>query len=864
MKTQIIFKHTLKWMIPFHLFAVSIGFGQENDEAITLSPFEVTSDNDVAYTVERNISATRTNVLTANLPQSVTVFNQELLDDLDLISLTSILDLEPSYLNGFSSADGVGRIVGRGMSGASLLFVDGFDTLSSNSIIPVAGVERIEILKGPNAVLYGATSPSGVINRVTKRARHDKVFGSFDVSIGQTKTNDDYSTGYSFDYNTPLDLKFIPEEWGEIAFRVEVQRQNKATVKNLAPAEATSIYQALNWEMSEDTSIDVYGWYTKTSAEAQWENPLNTENGGIGSDGFATGTPLFGFLKPDNSFAPFGNGEDVRGLRYSPAGVMFGDDDARKTENFAYAYDFQHRFSDTVSFRSQMKNEEFYMDRLEYLVLAGQEWPINRDPATGNLVIGYTDPGTNEFLLGARPGRLFGLRSQGGTPGVSITAEDWLIPRRMRFRNEDQTRLDLRNELLIQAQTGTFHHNLLIGQTFQTLTASRERIEVRNPGGIGPSSDFPNPQDVANYPEADKWEYVSVLDPQGGGILNFPANSNHASVIAPGHGGGATVPRADVVSIQSPLADRESTSFYFNDIISALEERLFINIGYRKQIDDNNLTGRSADGDPITLGALYHLNDNHALSVYANANETFTPEFAISDDGFDLPPRSGEQFEFGFKFDLGAAKSKPGLFTGSLAYFELELRNIPINIADDPTLDTILRPLGEGRTSEGLEFTFTSAPMDGLKLYGGFAHIIDADDPALKGSALAEAAGLSWSDLHVENVSDYTANILARYQFMEGNMKGSFVSFGLRYNSKRNPELRSGGLDNNFNTLYVVPSNTTMNLGFGKTFQRNKTDWTVSLFVDNFTDEFNIGRALPDKISFDPGRTWRLQLKNRF
>jgi len=55
-----------------------------------------------------------------------------------------------------------------------------------------------------------------------------------------------------------------------------------------------------------------------------------------------------------------------------------------------------------------------------------------------------------------------------------------------------------------------------------------------------------------------------------------------------------------------------------------------------------------------------------------------------------------------------------------------------------------------------------------------------------------------------------------------------------------------------------------LNLGIGKTFQGETIDWTVSLFVDNITDEVNIGRALPEKISFDPGRTWRLQLRNRF
>ncbi|MDA1382650.1 MAG: TonB-dependent receptor plug domain-containing protein [Bacteroidetes bacterium] len=848
MKSQAILKHRLRWMIPLHLIVVSISVGQEvdDDEVINLSPFTVTTDTDIAYTAQRNISATRTNIATADLPQSVVVFNQELLEDLDLISLTNVLDLDPSYLNGFSSEDGVGQIVGRGLAGTSLLFVDGFTTLGSNSIIPIVGVERIEILKGPNAVLYGETSPSGVINRVTKRAIHDQTFGSFRVSVGQTKTNDDYSTSYSVDYNTPLDLKFVPEGWGEFALRVEVQGQDKATVKDNTPAEATSIYPTLGWKISENTSLDVYGWYTQTAADVQWESPISVANGGIGSDGFATGTPIYGFFKPDGSFAPIGNGEDVRGLRYTAAGKLLGDDDARETENFVYAYDFQHRFNETVSFRSQMKNETFFIDRLENLVLAGQDWPINRDPVTGNLVIGYTDPETNDFLLGERPGVLFGQRDK----GVSITAEDWLTPRRTRYLNEDQTRFDIRNEVLIQAQTGSFNHNFLIGQTFEKFRSSRERVEVRNP------SSFPNPEDVANYPQADKWEFVSVLDPKGGGILNFPANSNPVSIT-----GGATVPRADFISIQPNLADREVTSYYFNDMISAFEERLFINVGYRRQTNKNNLNGRSADGDPITLGALYHLNDDHNFSVYANANETFTPEFAISDDGFDLPARTGEQFEVGLKFDLGRSRSKPGFFTGSLAYYNLELKNVPINIADDPNTDTILRPLGEGRTSEGLEFTFTSAPVDGLKLFGGLAYVIDADDPALTG---LEGEGFLFSDLHVQNVSDFTANVLARYQFQEGNMRGSFVSFGLRHNSKRNPELRNGGLANNFNTLYIVPSNTTMNFGLGKTFQAKRSEWTVSLFVDNITDELNIGRALPDKISFDSGRTWRLQVRNRF
>ena len=150
--------NTLISILSFHLIGVSICLGQENGEVFELSPFSVTTDGDIEYTSQNSISATRTNVGIKNLPQSIVVFNQDLLDDTNLVSLTGILDMDASFVNGFSSEDGVSgeiRARGMGVSSGSVLLVDGFESLATNSIIPIVGVERIEILKGPNAVLYG-------------------------------------------------------------------------------------------------------------------------------------------------------------------------------------------------------------------------------------------------------------------------------------------------------------------------------------------------------------------------------------------------------------------------------------------------------------------------------------------------------------------------------------------------------------------------------------------------------------------------------------------------------------------------------------------------------------------------------------
>ena len=62
-----------------------------------------------------------------------------------------------------SSEDSGGEIRARawGCHPVQFCWSTASESLATNSIIPIVGVERIEILKGPNAVLYGETSPAG-------------------------------------------------------------------------------------------------------------------------------------------------------------------------------------------------------------------------------------------------------------------------------------------------------------------------------------------------------------------------------------------------------------------------------------------------------------------------------------------------------------------------------------------------------------------------------------------------------------------------------------------------------------------------------------------------------------------------------
>ncbi|MDR0548137.1 MAG: TonB-dependent receptor plug domain-containing protein, partial [Deltaproteobacteria bacterium] len=97
------------------------------------------------------------------------------------------------------------------LDGHVLFLIDGRRTGTSNPTqIPLLNVERVEILRGPEMLKYGAASAGGIINVITKRGGPSKVGGSLEIGAGsfeyyktQLKLNGshegfDYSVGYNY------------------------------------------------------------------------------------------------------------------------------------------------------------------------------------------------------------------------------------------------------------------------------------------------------------------------------------------------------------------------------------------------------------------------------------------------------------------------------------------------------------------------------------------------------------------------------------------------------------------------------------------------------------------------------------------
>ncbi|VVT00929.1 TonB-dependent siderophore receptor [Erythrobacter sp. EC-HK427] len=125
----------------------------------------------------------------SEIPQSIDLIEEDTLAQNGIVRLVDALDLNASVarqntLGGLFDAFAV-----RGFAGDENLptgyLVNGFNGgRGFGGQRDTAGIERIEVLKGPSAALFGRGEPGGTINLVTKQARIGDTFGDVAVQYG--------------------------------------------------------------------------------------------------------------------------------------------------------------------------------------------------------------------------------------------------------------------------------------------------------------------------------------------------------------------------------------------------------------------------------------------------------------------------------------------------------------------------------------------------------------------------------------------------------------------------------------------------------------------------------------------------------
>jgi catecholate siderophore receptor len=120
------------------------------------------------YGVDDSSTATRTDTDLRDIPQAISVVTQDLIRDQAIAGMGDAV----RYVPGMGMAQGEGNRdtpIFRGNGSTADFFIDGLRD-DVQYFRDVYNIDRVEVLKGPNAMIFGRGGSGGVLNRVTKRA----------------------------------------------------------------------------------------------------------------------------------------------------------------------------------------------------------------------------------------------------------------------------------------------------------------------------------------------------------------------------------------------------------------------------------------------------------------------------------------------------------------------------------------------------------------------------------------------------------------------------------------------------------------------------------------------------------------------
>ncbi|MBM7060710.1 TonB-dependent siderophore receptor [Pseudomonas sp. UL073] len=241
------------------------------------------------YRASRSAAATRTDTDIRDVPQSVEVVPAQVIEDLNATRIDRALDFAGgvSRQNNFGGLTFLNYSV-RGFTTGEL-YRNGFAiNRGSYSAPDVASIERLEVLKGPAASLYGRGDPGGMVNIVSKVPQAE-AFSQLKLSAGRW---DRYRS--SLDVNTPL------SDDGRVLSRVILAVEDNHSFRDHVEADRQVVTPSLRWQLGDDTRLTLDAEFSR--AESVFDRGIPAVGGKMGAVSPSTylGEPNDGQIRNDN------------------------------------------------------------------------------------------------------------------------------------------------------------------------------------------------------------------------------------------------------------------------------------------------------------------------------------------------------------------------------------------------------------------------------------------------------------------------------------------------------------------------------------------------------------------------------------
>jgi len=150
------------------LCGASPAFSATADAAESAQSEIVVTGERQEYGVKATSTATKTNTDIRNIPQALTVISARQIEDQQLRSISDLLMFVPGATPGTGESNR-DQITLRGNNTTADFFVDGVRD-DAQYMRDFYNIDRVEVLKGPNAMIFGRGGGGGIVNRVLKRS----------------------------------------------------------------------------------------------------------------------------------------------------------------------------------------------------------------------------------------------------------------------------------------------------------------------------------------------------------------------------------------------------------------------------------------------------------------------------------------------------------------------------------------------------------------------------------------------------------------------------------------------------------------------------------------------------------------------
>jgi len=227
----------------------------------TLRAVEVVATRRAGYALSQTATATKTPTPLRDVPQAVSVITRDLIDDLSMQSIADVVRFVPGVTMGQGEGNRDQPTI-RGNNTTADFFIDGVRD-DAQYFRDLYNVERVEALKGSNAMIFGRGGGGGVLNRVTKEATGSRLRalslqgGSFDNKRASIDLGDRLSSAVSARFNG------VFERSGHFRDGVTLQRYGMNPTVAIAPgAQGTRIilgYEHFAERRTADRGIPSFG-----------------------------------------------------------------------------------------------------------------------------------------------------------------------------------------------------------------------------------------------------------------------------------------------------------------------------------------------------------------------------------------------------------------------------------------------------------------------------------------------------------------------------------------------------------------------------------------------------------------------------